>query len=347
LQGRLNDLNSILPTVTNNIKGQVGQPATGNNLQNVMDLDSGFNLPSVMDLDNLTLPERQTQTGVQGQSAVAEALRAREQPRMDRTRQQKEAQLLTRGFNPGTEGWNEAMDDLSRSENDFNLGLTALSGQEQSRLFNLDTENRNTRRAELNDLFGAQMQKRAGKVSETQQLFDAQLTKRQNQVNENLTNRTLPVQEYEALIKAMQPQLPTFNPYQGATVEANPIFNATTQKGLFDLGRYGTSVQGELGSRGINSGSSDSNKSAGASIAGAAIAAMAMSDIRLKTDIAHVGESAKGYQFYTWKWTDEGKRLAGDQPEFGVIAQEVALIDPSAVVVGDDGYMRVDYRRVL
>lgn len=252
LQQRFSDLNSILPSLTNTIRNNASQGLNTNGLQSIMNLDN-IDLPDVMDLNNISLPERQTQTGVQGQSAVAEALRAREQPRLDRKRQQLEAQLLTRGFNPGTEGWNEAVDDFSRSENDFNLGLTALSGQEQSRLFNLDTENRNTRRAELNDLFGAQSQNRAARVNELSTLFGAQSANRANQLNERLLSSTLPIQQYQQLIQAMQPQLPQFNQYTGATVEANPIFNATAQKGLFDLGRYGTSIQGELGTRGIDS----------------------------------------------------------------------------------------------
>lgn len=221
-QQRLNDLNSLLPSVTNNIREQTAKPI------------SSYDFQDVMNLDNITLPERKTQTGEAGLSSVAEALRAREQPRFDRNRQKVETDLLARGFNPGTEAWQERMDDLSRSENDFGLGATALAGQEQSRLFNLDTENRNTRRSELNDLFNAQM------------------TKRQGQVGEAVTARTLPIQEYGSLVQAMTPQMPQFNNYTGATVDANPIFNATNAKGIFDLGRYDTSITGELGTRGVD-----------------------------------------------------------------------------------------------
>jgi len=35
-----------------------------------------------------------------------------------------------------------------------------------------------------------------------------------------------------------------------------------------------------------------------------------------------------------------------DDPTEGVIAQELKAVDPSAVIVGDDGYYRVDYSRV-
>jgi len=76
---------------------------------------------------------------------------------------------------------------------------------------------------------------------------------------------------------------------------------------------------------------------AGATIAG-------MSDVRLKESIKKVGELANGIGVYTWKWTkeaiDSGK--AGSMFK-GVLAQEVRKQIPDAVVVGQDGYMRVNY----
>lgn len=69
--------------------------------------------------------------------------------------------------------------------------------------------------------------------------------------------------------------------------------------------------------------------------------ALLLSDKRLKKSIKKVGERS-GVNIYSWEWTDEGARIAGDQSRIGVIAQEV----PHATVMGDDGYLRVDYARV-
>jgi len=77
---------------------------------------------------------------------------------------------------------------------------------------------------------------------------------------------------------------------------------------------------------------------------GGAGAIMAVSDRRLKTNINRVGTTAGGNGLYTWDWTATGKALAGSQPTFGVIAQEV---NQDAVVMGSDGWLRVDYTRVL
>lgn len=76
--------------------------------------------------------------------------------------------------------------------------------------------------------------------------------------------------------------------------------------------------------------------------AGAAI--YGMSDIRLKESIKKVGELANGIGVYTWKWTKEAIESGKAGSMFkGVLAQEVRKQIPDAVVVGQDGYMRVNY----
>jgi hypothetical protein len=71
-----------------------------------------------------------------------------------------------------------------------------------------------------------------------------------------------------------------------------------------------------------------------------------MSDIRLKRDIRKTGRTRKGYDWYEWKWTRRARKLVGNQPAFGVLANEVLRVDPGAVHVRK-GYLAVDYSRVL
>ncbi len=66
----------------------------------------------------------------------------------------------------------------------------------------------------------------------------------------------------------------------------------------------------------------------------------AVSDIRLKRDIALVGRRGDGLGIYRYRY------LWSDTVYVGVMAQEVALIHPDAVVHGLDGYLRVDYSRL-
>lgn len=74
-------------------------------------------------------------------------------------------------------------------------------------------------------------------------------------------------------------------------------------------------------------------------------AGLLFSDKRLKTNIRAVN-TIKGISFYTWDWSSEANRLGYSGPGFGVIAQEIEPIIPTAVkYVGD--YMSVDYKSVL
>jgi hypothetical protein len=62
-----------------------------------------------------------------------------------------------------------------------------------------------------------------------------------------------------------------------------------------------------------------------------------ISDARLKRDIALVGRLDNGLGLYRYRY------LWSDAEYVGVMAQEVALIQPKAVVHGFDGYLRVNY----
>jgi hypothetical protein len=76
-------------------------------------------------------------------------------------------------------------------------------------------------------------------------------------------------------------------------------------------------------------------------------ASLIPSDIRLKENIQPIGKSDKGINLYTWDWNEEGKRIAGNQPTIGVLAQELREVMPEAVTEGSDGYLRVNYLKVL
>jgi hypothetical protein len=64
------------------------------------------------------------------------------------------------------------------------------------------------------------------------------------------------------------------------------------------------------------------------------------SDTRLKRDIAQVGELDNGINLYRYRY------LWSDTVYVGVMAQEVEAVKPDAVLRDEDGYLRVDYRRL-
>lgn len=61
------------------------------------------------------------------------------------------------------------------------------------------------------------------------------------------------------------------------------------------------------------------------------------SDRRLKTDISQTGVASNGLPLYRFRYLD------GTQYYEGVMAQDVLEYMPEAVLVGADGYYRVDY----
>jgi hypothetical protein len=65
-----------------------------------------------------------------------------------------------------------------------------------------------------------------------------------------------------------------------------------------------------------------------------------ISDIRLKRDIAALGQHTNGLNLYRFRY------LWSDTVHVGVMAQEVATTRPNAVQQGADGYLRVDYARL-
>jgi hypothetical protein len=64
------------------------------------------------------------------------------------------------------------------------------------------------------------------------------------------------------------------------------------------------------------------------------------SDIRLKRDIVELVRLDNGLRLYRYRY------LWSDQVYVGVMAQEVAEIVPDAVLLGADGYLRVNYSRL-
>jgi hypothetical protein len=61
------------------------------------------------------------------------------------------------------------------------------------------------------------------------------------------------------------------------------------------------------------------------------------SDLRLKQDVRPIGFTAHGLPYYSFRY------IGRPGVYEGVMAQEVLSVVPDAVVLGDDGYLRVNY----
>jgi hypothetical protein len=64
------------------------------------------------------------------------------------------------------------------------------------------------------------------------------------------------------------------------------------------------------------------------------------SDVRLKEDVRQVGFTAHGLPYYSFRYIDRPGVYEG------VMAQDVLGVMPDAVLLGDDGYLRVNYEKL-
>jgi len=91
---------------------------------------------------------------------------------------------------------------------------------------------------------------------------------------------------------------------------------------------------------------SDAGGSAGfGSLAGSigAAAITKYSDVRMKENIKLVGKTKAGVNLYSYEYKPEFKQVAGHGQHIGVMAHEV----PHAAFMSDNGYLMVDYSKVI
>lgn len=70
------------------------------------------------------------------------------------------------------------------------------------------------------------------------------------------------------------------------------------------------------------------------------VSGLAPSDVRLKQDVTRIGTTAHGLPFYRFRYRDRPGVYEG------VMAQEAREVMPEAVLRGEDGFLRVDYKRL-
>ncbi len=123
----------------------------------------------------------------------------------------------------------------------------------------------------------------------------------------------------------------------GNAIAAGQVGSASAINSGISNGLQNYLLMNSMNSGGGNSGSVPGYSSVGQ---GWGSTDYSLSDVWLKTDIQRIGVSPRGYPTYEWTW-----RVGGGRAQ-GVIAQEVALTDPSAVALNADGFLMVDYSKV-
>ena len=219
----------------------------------------------------------------------------------------------------------------------FGLGSTALEELQQ----NQQRLREETVQRQLAESLGRAEQRRIGAADRApgfaQQQLQAQLAQPslQEAVGRDIESR-------EAARLADQARL-TQQPQEAQREQTINLANL-----LGGLAGLGTSTTFQNQSSGFTSQAFSGGASPFQQTVGAvgAVAPFFNSDVKLKTNIKQVGKLNNGIKLYTWNWTEEGKDIAGDQAEYGVIAQEVMEVVPEAVIEGNDGYLKVSYETV-
>jgi hypothetical protein len=166
----------------------------------------------------------------------------------------------------------------------------------------------------------------------TTQGFGVGQQARQSALQEQAYLRNEPLNTLSAVRTGAQVQGPTF---------INPAMQANTA-GADILGATQMGYNAQMGAANAQNAANNAMTQGLFSLGGAALMA---SDIRMKENIKHIAWLPNGLPVYTYEYKEEFKDhpLAGHGTHTGVMAQEVEVMYPNAVITLDNGYKAVDY----
>lgn len=290
-----------------------------------------------------TAPRLQTELDTSANPAermrIENALFDRMRPIHEQQNTALETKLINQGLTPGSEAYNRAFQRQGDQQSRERFNALEVGGNEMQRLFNMqlaegqfgNTAKQNQQGLDINTT-GFNNQVSTNRFNQDQAISEYQNKLRQQAIAEENMKRLSSLNEMNALLTGQQvgmPSMPQFNasaaaqptqylPAAQLTGQANlDAFNAQNQSansftsGLFGLG-------GSLGSA----------------------AMFAFSDSRLKKIIKRVGE-AQGIPLYLFKY------LGSNAEHVGPIAQEVQKVRPDLVKRHQNGYLMVNYTRLM
>jgi hypothetical protein len=278
--------------------------------------------------------------GMQGWDKANEILQARLAPQMAQSRAAQEAALANQGIVQGTRAYENAMRTFNQGQNDL-LTNSQLAGQNIGQnLFTQGLQGAQFGNTAQQQLYAnSQAQQQANNAIAQQQLANrltnANLgnTAQQQQYNQALTNYNLPLNTLSALRTGAQVQNPSFvNVPQQATTSGADMLGASQMGYNAQMGNFNAQ---QAAQQNFNQGLMG--------LGGAGI--MAMSDIRTKENIKQIHWLPNGLPVYEYEYKAEFKDhpLAGHGKFVGVMAQEVEMVQPEAVITNADGYKMVNY----
>jgi hypothetical protein len=152
----------------------------------------------------------------------------------------------------------------------------------------------------------------------------------QQAFNQEMTKYNMPLNTLSALRSGSQVQNPSFvNSAQQATTSGADILGAAQMGYNAQMGDFN---QKQAAQQNFNQG-----------LMGLAGAGIMASDIRMKENIKQIHWLPNGLPVYEFEYKPEFKDIAGHGKFVGVMAQEVELVQPEAVITNADGYKMVNY----
>lgn len=240
------------------------------------------------------------------------AMYSRLNPQFDRQEQSIRTQLANQGVMPGSEAWKNEFNDFGQQKNDA-YQQAVVAGQNQA-----------------NTAFNQSLAGHQQGASELSSNANFQNNARQQGLTEQSFLRQMPINEYNALSSGTQVQSPQFAPSQGAGQMQAPNLAQLYQN------------QQNTQQAGLNANAASKNQATSNlfSLGGSLGSAWIMSDKRLKKSIKKIGKTPSGFNVYEFKY------IGGGIKQKGLMAQEIELIIPDAVIVMPNGFKAVNYAMV-
>lgn len=306
-------------------------PRNLNTSLGTQDIQRGLNFG-----DNPAMP--QFDSGYRDQ--IADQLMQRMQPQFDRQQSSLETQLANQGFERGSQGYKQALDDLQQSQSKERFNALDMAGNEAQRLYGMQMGQRQQAMQEdqLGGNFANQSAQQAfqqdmaagqygNNAIQTQQNMDAAYANqmnvlRQQAIAEQAQRRGMSLNEMNALLTGQQvsmPQMPTFN--QAGISQTPQLMQAAQNQYSAAMDAFNAQQQQQ------------SNMMGG--LTSLASTAMMFSDRRLKRRIKRIGDHPIGVGIYEYE-------MFGYK-QTGVIAQEVQAVRPDLVARHPSGYLTVNY----
>jgi hypothetical protein len=314
--------------------------------------------------------------GMAGWDRASDLLMSRLNPQIEQSQDRLRAQLANQGIVAGTEAYDRAMQQQGQRENDLRtqaqlqaqgiqqnlfgqelqagqFGNQAMLGQNQAQLANLGFTNQAQQADFANQLAGMGFNNQ-----QIQQMY-------QNRMGQQQANNAIAQQEYanrmaganlsnQARQQGLQEQaylrnepLNTLSAVRtGAQVQGPQFvnsFNQATTQGADLLGAAGMQYNAQMGDFNARQAAQQNFNQGLMGLGGAGV--MAFSDIRMKENIKQIHWLPNGLPVYEYEYKPEFKDhpFAGHGVHIGVMAQEVEMVKPEAVITNADGYKMVNY----